>query len=147
MALLITDAELLAMGIASDALASIALSVRDIARASASGLALSQVKKRHLLPLIQWGDDLKRAVVHIAAYDLLTTRGFNPQAGADVAIRDRYLAALSWLKSVAKGEAELTDVIDSSPTVHERGPLVSTSSGGPLWPNYGTPLKKKATFL
>ena len=134
---LISDAELLAMGIASAALAAIPIATRNQARLSASGLALSLIKKRHGLPLVSWGDDLRRAVAHIAAYDLLSARGFSPQAGADTSIRDRYLAALQWLQDVSKGLAELVDCVDSTPDTDEAGPLVDTSIGGPLWPDYG----------
>lgn len=144
---LITDVELLALGIAVDALTGIPLATRDLARRSASGLALSRVKKRHGLPLVEWGDDLRRAVAHIAAYDLLSARGFNPNTGSDIAVRDRYLEALKWLTQVAKGEAELVDLVDTTPTVNERGPLVSTSDDGPLWGNYGSGSQGGGGFL
>jgi phage gp36-like protein len=134
---LITDAELLAMGIASNALSGIALATRDQSRRSASGVALSHLKKRYGLPLISWGDDIRRAVAHIAAYDLLVVRGFNPLAGSDVAVRDRYLEAVQWLRDVAKGLVEPIDIEDSTAAAEEHGPLVSTSEGGPRWGNYG----------
>lgn len=138
MAELITDGELLAMGIATTALASISSGTRDQARTAASDLALSYVRKRYALPLVSWGDDLRRAVAHIASYDLLCSRGFNPTAGADDSIKARYDAALAWLRDVSKGLAELVDVVDSTPALDEQGPLVSTSTGGNLWGDYGS---------
>lgn len=138
MATLITDAELLAMGIASTALASITSGTRDQARAAASDLALSYVAKRYKLPLVSWGNDLRRAVAHIAAYDLLCARGFNPAAGSDDSIKQRHDTAVSWLRDVSRGIAELVDCVDSTPTLEEQGPLTSTSDGGSQWGDYGS---------
>jgi phage gp36-like protein len=134
--MLITDAQLLAMGLAVDALTGIDVGTRDIARAAASDHVLSYVAKRYTLPLIEWSDDLRRATAHVASWDLLSTRGYAPIAGGDEAIKDRYDAAIRWLERVADGRVEPVGVVDSTPTIAEAGPLVSTD-GEPLWPAYG----------
>lgn len=102
----------------------------------ASGLALSYIKKRYALPLMQWGDDLRGAVVAIASWTLLCTRGANPANAADVTVKERHDNALAWLRDVAKGLAELVDVVDSSAAPGVAAPL--TSSEEPLGWMWGT---------
>jgi phage gp36-like protein len=136
---LITDAELLALGIASDALASVDASIRLAHINAATGRALSFVAKQHTLPLVSWGWDLRGAVAAIAAYTLLGRRGYNPAGGSDESIEKAYKEATAWLGRVAKGTIELVDVVDSTPAVHENAPLVATS-GAPLWPDYAASL-------
>lgn len=127
MTLLITDAELLAMGIATDALSGIASGTRDTARAAASSVVLSFLRKRFGLPLVSWSDDVKRATAHIAAWDLLAGRGYNPLTGGDPSIKLRADAAFSWLRDVVDGRVEPEDVVDSTPDVDERSPLIASS--------------------
>jgi hypothetical protein len=70
------------------------------------------------------GDDLRGAVCKIAAYNLMSRRGFAPQAGnADEAFLERYQQAVRWLEMVAAGRAVLS-VIDSAPEVNEGGAAV-----------------------
>lgn len=145
MADLITDGELLSMGAALVALNGIDSSVRASAITAASDVALSYVKKRYALPLIQWGSDLKRAVAHIAAYDLLCTRGFNPAAAGDPAVKDRHDVAVLWLRDVAKGLAELVDCVDSTPALEEKGPLLVSATTAPLWGDYGANAGRRNT--
>lgn len=125
------------MGLTIDALNGIAVATRDQARAAASDEALSYIKKRYKLPLVSWGNDLKEAVAAIASWKLLKNRGFNPIAGSDDNIVKGHEDAIAWLTKVSKGTVELVDCVDSSPELEEQGPLVSTSTGGALWPNFG----------
>lgn len=89
----------------------------------ASGEADSYIKKRHKLPLIQWGADLKGAVRRMARYYALGDRGFNPNLPSDQAIVNQYRDSIAWLKQVATGEAELVDAVDSSASNDEASPL------------------------
>jgi phage gp36-like protein len=66
------------------------------------------------LPLVSWSPDLTRAVCNIAAYDLMVRRGYNPEAGPDANIRDRYNDAIKWLTQVAQG-AVTPVLVDSTP--------------------------------
>lgn len=78
-----------------------------------------------LLPLTSWGDDIRRATAIIAGFDLLTTRGVNPDDGADVWIRERYLDIVGgpqqpgWLDKVANGRLTPAGIIDASPNTNE----------------------------
>lgn len=126
MVYLITDAELLALGIASISLASVSEGDRDQARASASSVVLSYLQKRYGLPLVSWSVDVKRAVATVAAFDLLARRGYNPTAGVDVMVQQRYDYAVQWLRDVARGIVEPESVVDSTPAEHEATPLIAT---------------------
>lgn len=133
--LLITDAELLAMGLPGDALSAVDASVRDQHRQTASDFALSHIKKRHKLPLISWGNDIKQAVAHIAARSLMGTRGFDPASRSGEEIIARSDTAIAWLRDVAKGIVEPVDIVDSTPDLDEESPLVvSDTAAGWSWP-------------
>lgn len=131
----ITDAELLAMGIPTAALSSVLLATRDSARVVASDLASSYLKKRFALPILAWGEDLKRAVAHIATYDLISYRGMDPGSESGALIIKRHDDAILWLRDVARGITEPVDLEDSTPSVDEQAPLVSSDAGaGWSWP-------------
>lgn len=122
-----TQANLAQLGLISGVLASIPGTTQDAALLAASGIADSELQSRYILPLQQWGQDLVLAVCKIAAYDLLTSKGFNPAAGADSNIRQRYLDALEWLKLVGDGKNTPSYIIDSS----TNGAGAATSSSVP----------------
>lgn len=106
--------DLLNLGLIGSALSSVSGTVQNAALLAASGLADSKLQARYVLPLTQWGQDLVRAVCIIAAYDLLTSRGFGIQQGVDDNIRKRYLDALAWLQDIADEKTSLAYAIDSS---------------------------------
>jgi hypothetical protein len=61
-------------------------------------------------------------------------RGYNPEAGGDPGIRDRYKDAIDWLKLVSAGKA-VPDVTDSSVGAAEGRPgsrptVISSSQRG-----------------
>lgn len=66
--------------------------------------ALGKIAGRYKMPLVSWEDDLRLNVVHMALYDLITARGYNPGAGSDVNLRLRFEDADKWLTSVARQE-------------------------------------------
>jgi phage gp36-like protein len=109
-----TRADLTNLGLLAGALSSVPTATQDAALLAASGLADAALQSRYILPLTRWGQDLVRCVCIIAAYDLLTSRGYGPQQGVDDNIRKRYLDQLDWLKEVGKGNDTPSYVIDSS---------------------------------
>jgi phage gp36-like protein len=106
-------ADLQRLSLPAAALTGISTADQDAALEAASDLADSYLKTRFKIPLITWQDDLRRAVTHIAGYDLMVRRGYNPEAGADPNIRLRYEDAIRWLKYVALGTVS-PDIKDSS---------------------------------
>lgn len=132
---LITDAELIAFGLPGDALSVIDVAVRDASRAGVSAVALGYIKKRATLPLISWGDDIKRAAADLCVYDLMTYRGFDPGSNSGAVIVKRNDDAVAWLRDVARGIVEPVDMVDSTPDTDEQGPLVSSdTAAGWSWP-------------
>ncbi len=89
----------------------------------ASGYLLAQ----YALPLVSWGQDLRRMVCVLAAADLMAVRGYSPDAGADAYLETRANAARSWLAKVASGTVSLAQVVDSSPSMQNGGARVYTA--------------------
>lgn len=115
------------LGVPARALAAVSDGDKIESLLAASSVADSRLRKAVTLPLLAWGDDLRRAVVHIAVYDLMVTRGFQP-TGADELIEKRYLDAIAWLKDVAHGDAVPDELVDSTPLVDELEPVIETSA-------------------
>ncbi len=86
----------------------------------ASGLAAGYFKKRYKMPLISWGEEVKLNVGKLAQYELFNRHGFRPGSGNDQTSKDRFDEAMSWLRDISKGLAEL-DCVDSTPDVDEDG--------------------------
>lgn len=121
---LITDEELLAMGLGATALASIDSTVRTTHRGTASAVALSRLRVRWVVPS-DWtpGDDVKRAVGAICAASLLGRRGYQPGAPADP-IATAAADAMKWLDAVAEGSAKVLPL--NVDTLEERrAPMVA----------------------
>lgn len=112
----------------STAFAGIATPIKDAALRWASVMALGFVKKRKVLPLISWSEDLRSAVCDLAAYKLMGRRGFAPSSGSNAEIRSSFDDARDWLLLVSTGKTELVDCVDSTttPTIDEAGPLAAS---------------------
>ena len=123
-----TAAEFDSQAMPSEAFANVDTPTKDRSLQWASRFAAGYVAKRKVLPLLAWGEDLRRCVCELAAYDLSSKRGFAPGSGSNQNIRDRYDDALRWLSDVSRGTAELTDCVDSSidSTIDQAGPLMSS---------------------
>jgi len=100
-------------GLNADALAQFTSGDIDDAAEGASREMDGYFRDRFKLPFTQVGTDVARHCAAIAAYDLLTARGYRPiDPGEDVP-RQRYDDAIDWLKRVATGTIT-PDVTDSS---------------------------------
>ena len=138
-----TVADLAALGLNAIALSSIPSGSQTEALSAASRVVDSYLRSQFTLPLVQWGTDVTRATCLIAAYDLMTSRGFNPDAAADVNVRMRFEDATRWLEKCASG-AVVPSVTDSTPGATQgsvSAPVVVSgyprgySSRGSFWPN------------
>lgn len=103
-----TRTDLTRFGLPTAALSGVADATQDAALEAASDVADSYMRSRYALPLTGYGDDLKRAVCHIAAWDLLTTRGYDPNRGGDEAVKLRHDSAMKWLSDVSAGRASVS---------------------------------------
>jgi len=100
-------------GLSSAAIGSISTTAQDAALDAASRVADSYLRARYTTPVTGYGVDLTRAVCSIAAWDLLSVRGFDPQRGGDEAVRLRAEDALRWLRDVSAGKAHLAGITES----------------------------------
>ena len=118
-----TPSDLTTYGLPAAAVASLGSQAIQAAIDAASTLADGYLRAKFTLPVTVVSADLKATVCRIAAYDLLSTRGYNPETGSDPNIRDRYQDAIRWLEGVAKGN--ITPALtDSSPAGKLGGPFV-----------------------
>ena len=69
---------------------------------AASETADGYMRGRFSLPLLAWDQGIKTHTAYIAAYNIITQRGMNPGAGADVTFRMRYEDAVRWFEGVQR---------------------------------------------
>jgi phage gp36-like protein len=120
-------ADLVRLAISANALTGISNDAQQGALDAVSSTAEGYMGAAFRTPLLAWGDDLKRAVCQITAYDLLKARGFAPQAGSNDAMLASHDAAIRWLEQVSQGHVKPAGVTDSSPSAVS----VSTVSSKP----------------
>lgn len=108
-----TRTDLTTHGLSSAALGSISTTAQDAALDAASASADSYLRTRYSTPVTGYGVDLTRAVCALAAWDLLSVRGYDPQRGGDEAVRLRAEDAMRWLRDVSAGKASLSGVGES----------------------------------
>lgn len=93
----------------------------------ASGVADGYLSKRFKLPLIAPFDTgLVLKVFDIMQFLVAGQIGFRPQSGQNELLETKNTAAYSWLRDVSRGDAELPNQIDSSPTIDEEGSLATS---------------------
>jgi phage gp36-like protein len=81
---------------------------------AASAFADSYLGARYTLPITTTDPALTIAVCGIAAWMLMSRRGFNPDNGSDPVIRQGYEDARAWLTRVANGQA-VVQVVQAQP--------------------------------
>lgn len=100
---------------------------------AANALADGYLGARFRLPLTSWGVDLTDKVVAIAAWRLMSLRGFDPEGGSDQVLRMSYEDAIRWFEHVAAGKV-VPVVGTSDATSTPGGPYVqeptAAASGG-----------------
>lgn len=69
---------------------------------AASEYADNHMRGRFSLPLLEWDQSIRMNVSYIAAYNLITQRGMNPEAGADITFRMRYEDACKYFEGIQK---------------------------------------------
>lgn len=109
-------ADLRALGLPSQALAGVDAGDQYAALEAASALVDSYLRVRYSLPLRSWGRELVRVTALIAAYDLMSRRGYDPTRPGQENLRMRYEDAIRWLEGVAAGKVD-PGVEDATPEV------------------------------
>jgi phage gp36-like protein len=86
------------------------------------------LRDHYTLPLlVPYALSIRRACAIIAAYDLITTRGYDPAVSQNEQIRERYAATIRWLEQISKGQIS-PPMNDSSPGGIVGGPLVQQAT-------------------
>jgi phage gp36-like protein len=62
----------------------------------------------------------------LAAYSMLSVRGFDPQNGTDMNVRQRYEDAVAWLVAFSAGKVNLAEAADATPAAYEGAPIVAS---------------------
>jgi hypothetical protein len=111
-----TAADVSKFGVRGAALTGISSSDIDDTIGAVSKEFESYFRSRYNLPLLDFGDDVRAAVARVVAYELLITRGLNPELGADQNLAVRAEQSRSWGRAVARQEAN-PDVTPTPPQV------------------------------
>lgn len=106
-------ADLTTFGLTSDTLSTIDPNIQTRHLSAASGFIDSYLNARFILPLKTWDDSLIQKCCEIAAGNLLTIRGYDPENEADRSIYTRFENAKAWLEDIKQGNI-LPVVTDSS---------------------------------
>ncbi|MGZ3456344.1 MAG: phage protein Gp36 family protein [Polyangiales bacterium] len=119
--------DLARLGLKKLATAGLSAADVDAALIAASEIADGYLRAQYKLPLVSWGADLRRHVAMIAAWDILSARGFNGDAPGNEIFLERYEQAIAWLKDVSRGLVS-PNVVDSTPPKRDGAPRVSTAT-------------------
>lgn len=137
-------------GVSEQALEGLPPEDLDRAVTGASTTIDSYLRARFTLPITIVGEDIKRCAAIIAAYDIISGRGYNPTEGADENLRDRYEDCLKWLRDIAGGKV-VPDIVDSGPdatpgatAAGSQPQVVSSSQRG--WSQRGTNVTQRGPF-
>ena len=96
---------------------------------SATGTMVGFFAGRYNMPLLAWGEEVIKYCCWIAAFEVLSGgRGYNPAAGADPLLLQRYNLAIQWCRGVQSKAIHpiVTPSAAQSPTYDQ--PLVISSS-------------------
>jgi phage gp36-like protein len=94
---------------------------------AASSLADSYLRLHYALPIVApYPVALVEAVARIAAFNVLSVRGYNPEGDAGL-LEGRYKAAIRWLEDVGAGKAAPLVADANGPAANAGGPFVIQS--------------------
>lgn len=110
----LTTAELASIGIPSACLSGVSAPDQQAAIDAATATADGYIGTQYDVPLVSWGHDLRWCVARLAAYILITRRGYNPEANQ--AFRQGYDDAIAWLTDVSRGRVMLAATVAGVPT-------------------------------
>lgn len=125
-----TIADLELLGLPATALANVPAEVKTAHLQAASEKADTYLAARgYAVPLATWGQDLRQAVVQIAAWTLLAYKGVNPEDPASAALAKAHDQALAWIKDVSLNDATLNTAA-TSPLVGSAGIVYTAKRRG-----------------
>lgn len=117
-------------GLPSSAIAAVPPANVQAALDRASNLADGYIGAEYALPLKSWSSELTEAVCKIAAYELMSVRGYNPE-GDGGNLRARYKDAIAWLTDVSKGAVAPPGIVGSDGEAEAADGVADMSSDPP----------------
>ena len=114
--------DLSALGIPAAALSNVSNSERYRALITASGVADIDLNRVFTLPLLAWGESLRRICAAIAAFDLRRVKGFKPE-GTDQLIKYSYEDSKLTLRML-EDMTKPPDIVDSTPDTFDAGVVI-----------------------
>lgn len=91
---------------------------------AATGIANSYLRVSMSLPLVAWSLDLTERVCSLAAWSMLSVRGFNPENPGDAVYRFKYEDAIRWFEKIAGNKARPDGAIDQTLEADDGGGYV-----------------------
>lgn len=133
-------ADLNLYGISANAAAGFTTAQQNQALLAASAYADTKLAGRYPLPLVAPFDiSIVRAVCWIAAYDLITTRGYDPASGSDINFRLRNQDAIKFFDDVERGNTHPVVTTANPPPPSFDAPQVWSSTQQQVGTNAPTP--------
>lgn len=116
--------DLAALGVPAAALVDLSVGQKLEALAAASDDVTSALSSGgYTPPLTAWGSDVRGKACDLAAFTLMSVRGFNPE-GADQMFVYRNDKAVRWLEKVATEQITPAGIVDSTPDEYDGGAFV-----------------------
>ena len=123
-----TRTQLASAGLPAQALASVSTTIQDEHLDEATAVIDSYLRSRYAVPLASpYPSEVVRCCVALAAYSLISWRGYDP-ARTNETVRQRHEDALLWLRDVSAGRAALSVSADATPAIREGRPRVQTGT-------------------
>lgn len=125
-----TQADLEALDLPAAALEGVTSADIDQHLEAASSRVDTYLRGRYALPLgTPYPPEVISCTTALAAYSLLSRRGFDPQRGTDVNVRRRHEDAVAWLERLSAGAINIALGADATPSANDGGPIVSSRGG------------------
>lgn len=121
-----TTEQLKVLGLPPDALEELTDDDIDDQLSASAGIMDMYLGAKYALPITApYPESLVRINVCLAVYQILKRRGFNPE-GPDAHYATSHKECMEMLGDIRDGRLPVPGIIDSTPTVEEGRPLVST---------------------
>lgn len=121
----VTPQDLAGSSLTTKALENVSQDVKARACIAASDEADGYLASRYTLPLLQWPSDFRRKVGHVAGYEVLKQKGFQPQGSDEVVLLERD-NAVKWLVRVSSGSVSPPGIVDSTPLKRGSAPRIAS---------------------
>ncbi len=125
---LTSDASYGLLGWRPEAIASVPVETRDAMRAFGQDFVLSFLGKKAKRPVILWDTALERAAIVMGLHGAIIHRGVKPNGYDKAAFDGDVKLTQDWLRQIVDPNSSVEPYfVDSSPKLHEMGPLAGST--------------------